>query len=62
MARLFEHLESELDAVTFFKLPEKRPRMVRNLRNIFARAGLTEHDVRTLRGVVTALTRHRKAR
>lgn len=57
VARLFEHLESELDAANFLKPPEKRPRMVRNLRNIFIRAGLTDQDVRTLRGVVTALVR-----
>ena len=33
--------------------------MVRNLRVIFARAGLTEQEVRTLRGVVTALSKGR---
>ena len=60
VARLFEHLESELDAVNFLKPPTKRPRMVRNLRNIFLRANLTAQDVRTLRGVVTALTRQRR--
>ena len=31
--------------------------MIRNLRNMFQRAGLTEQEVRTLRGVVAALTR-----
>ena len=59
VARFFEHLEGELDAANFLKPPEKRPRMVRNLRNIFLRAGLTAQDVRTLRGIVTALTRRR---
>jgi tRNA/rRNA methyltransferase len=54
---LFEHLEGELDAVGFFKPPEKRPAMVRNLRNLLHRAGLMEQDVRSLRGVVAALGR-----
>ena len=31
--------------------------MVRNLRNMFQRASLTEQEVRTLRGVVASLTR-----
>ena len=51
----FEHLERELEAAGFLYPPEKAPRMVRNLRNMFHRTGLTEQDVRTLRGVVKAL-------
>ena len=39
--------------------PEKKPSMVRNLRAIFARALLNEQEVRTLRGVTTALSRGR---
>jgi tRNA/rRNA methyltransferase len=53
----FNHLEEELDRFGFLKPPEKRPSMIRNLRNMFQRAGLTEQEVRTLRGVVAALTR-----
>ena len=40
-------------------MPEKTPSMVRNLRAIFARARLTDQEVSTLRGVVTALSRGR---
>ena len=36
---LFDHLEGELDESGFLRLAHKRPRMVRNLRNIFSRAG-----------------------
>ncbi len=44
-------------------IPEnKRPIMVRNLRNILHRIGMTEQDVRTLRGVVTALAEGRRKR
>ena len=53
----FEHLEGELDRRGFLKPPEKKPSMIRNLRNMFQRAGLTEQEIRTLRGVVAALTR-----
>ena len=57
--RLFEHLEGELDKVGFLHPPEKRPVMVRNLRTIFLKAGLTDQEVRSLRGVVRALATRR---
>lgn len=53
--RLFEHLETSLDAATFFRPVERRPHMVRTLRNIFQKAELTEQEVRALRGVIAAL-------
>lgn len=59
---LFDHLERELDAGGFLYPPEKRPAMVRNIRNIFSRAGLMEQEVRTLRGIVRALARPRNRR
>ena len=37
---LFEHLERELDACGFLRNREKRPSVVRNLRNMFQRAEL----------------------
>jgi len=63
LIRLFEHLESALDGVGYFKPDEKRPTMVRNLRTMLQKASLTELEVRTLRGVVAALElRHLKNR
>ena len=60
MERLFEHLEAELEAGGYFrKIATKRPSMIRNIRNIFQRAELLEQDVRTLRGVIRALTGRR---
>lgn len=59
--RLMDHLEAELDAARFFYPPEKRPLMARNLRAAFARAGFTESETRTLRGVIKALSRGRGA-
>lgn len=57
--RFFEHLEGALDEVTFFRPPERRPHMVRTLRNIFQKAELTDQEVRALRGVVAALERRK---
>ncbi len=59
LVALFEHLERELDTAGFLFPPEKRPSMVRYLRNIFQRQGLLEQDVRILRVVVTALSKAR---
>ena len=56
----FEHLEKELDEAGFLKPPERRPSMVRNLRNLFQRANLSEQEIRTLRGVVASLVRQHK--
>ena len=53
---LFERLEAALDARGFLYPVEKRPTMVRNLRNLFQRAGLTEQEVRTLHGIVSLLS------
>ena len=56
LRRLFEHLEQELDASGFLHVKEKRPVMVRNIRNMLQRAQLTEQEVRTLRGIITSLS------
>src|SRR6476646_9379802 len=57
---LFEHLEGELDRFGFLRPPEKRPTMVRAIRNMFHRMGLTEQDVRTWRGIVASLSGRNK--
>lgn len=57
LEHLFSHLEDELEQVGYFRSPEKKPRMMRNLRSIFLRADLTSQDVRTLHGVITDLRR-----
>ncbi len=56
----FSHLEEELDDSGFLYPPEKAPRMKRNLRDLFQRAGLMDQEVRTLRGVVAALSKKRR--
>lgn len=57
----FEHLERELDASGFLRPPEKRPKMVRGIRNMFKRIGATDQEVRTLRGIVASLTRRHES-
>lgn len=52
---LFGHLEGALDRVGFFRPPERKPTMVLGLRAMLQRAGLSEQEVRTLRGVIAAL-------
>lgn len=51
----FERLEQHLDETGFLFPPEKRPVMVRNIRNIFDRAALTDAELRTLHGIVSSL-------
>jgi tRNA/rRNA methyltransferase len=51
----FEQIERELDEAGFLFPPAKVPAMLRNMRNIWQRAQLSEQDVRTMRGIVTAL-------
>ncbi|MEQ8227342.1 MAG: RNA methyltransferase [Rhodospirillales bacterium] len=53
----FEHLERELKTCGFLHPPERVPVMIRNLRNLFGRARMTEQEVRSLHGVIKALRR-----
>ena len=55
----FEHLERELDACGFLRVPDKRPVMIRNIRNIFQRAHLTGQEIQTLHGIVHELVTFR---
>ena len=59
MSGLYEQFETELEAAGFFHPPEKKSAMVRNLRVALSRAQFTDQEVRTFRGVVTALSKGR---
>ena len=59
MLGLYEHFERELETAGFFHPPEKKPSMVQNLRSALGRARMSDQEVRTFRGVVTALSRGR---
>jgi tRNA/rRNA methyltransferase len=56
LTSFFDYIESELDAVGHFP-EDKRPVMVRNMRDIFHRMSPREQDLRTLRGLVRSLVR-----
>lgn len=56
---LFEHLERELDAAEFLFPPAKRETMVRNIRAMIMRSGLTDQEARTIRGMIVALVRNK---
>ena len=59
MQALDGHCESELEAAGFFHPPEKKPSMMQNLRSALGRARFSDQEVRTFRGVVTALSKGR---
>jgi tRNA/rRNA methyltransferase len=56
----FKALEGELEKVEFFRPPDKRDTMQINLRNIFTRMALSQQDIRTLHGIITAIAEGRK--
>lgn len=46
-----------LDAGGFFRSPDMRPSVMRNIRNLFQRARPTDQEIRTLHGIVAAARR-----
>ncbi len=57
MEEFLTRLERELDTQQFFKSEGLKPTMMRNIRNIFMRGDLTDQEVKTLHGIVSALIR-----
>jgi len=51
----FRRLENALDDAGFFPTEAMRPTMTRNLQNTLQRAEMTEQEIRTWHGVLTAL-------
>jgi tRNA/rRNA methyltransferase len=60
LINFFAHLEASLDACGYFKTAEKRPAMIRTIRNLIQRADLTEQEIRTLHGIVKELQSGRR--
>lgn len=61
MTAFLDFLTDELDTSGFFHLiDDKRPTMLRNIRALFHRAELRDHEVRTLFGLVRSLSGHRQ--
>lgn len=59
MANFFSRLERALAESGFLRHPEKRPRMVRNLRALFTRARPSTAELGALHGIVESLRRGR---
>ncbi len=57
---LFNHLQCELEQSGFFRVKEKTPQMMRNIRNMITRMQLTAQDVRTIRGMISSLVSRRE--
>lgn len=56
VALFLTHLEEELDNKNFFKSLDKKPRMMRNITNIFTRIDkLSSAEIQTLRGIIKSL-------
>lgn len=51
----FNRLEKELDECGFFVAENMRPTMTRSLQNMLQRAEMTEQEIRTWHGVISAL-------
>lgn len=51
----FDRLESELDKKKFFRNDDMRPTMMRNIRSMISRGNLTDQEVKTFQGVLSAL-------
>ncbi len=56
----FGRLEEELEIGGFFSAQDLKPTMLRNIRNMFVRADLSEQEVNTLQGMVSALIGKKK--
>lgn len=52
---MFARLETELEERRFFKAPEMKETMSRNIRNFLSRGAPTDQEVKTFHGVISAL-------
>lgn len=52
---LLTQLEQHLDAGGYFRSPEQRPTLLRNIRNYFFRSAPTVQEVRTMHGIFSSL-------
>ncbi len=50
-----ERLENELEKRNFFRSEDLKPTMIRNIQNIFTRSDISDQELRTLHGVLSAL-------
>lgn len=53
-------LEHELDEHGFFANPDKRPNTMQKIRSLFNRSNLSSQEVKSLQGIISALTSERR--
>lgn len=56
----FNRLEVALDEGGFFKAPDLKPTMIRNIRTMLLRAGMSDQELRTFHGMLSALSGKKK--
>ncbi len=56
LQELYARLEHELEAHHFFRTADQKPTTIRNLHNLLNRAEMTEQEVSTFHGIISALT------
>lgn len=61
IAELVGRMESEMDKGGFFRSPDLRPTLVRNLQALFARTRMTSQEASTFHGIISALTGLRRS-
>lgn len=57
LTALYDRLETELQNHGFFRTQELRPNVMRNLQTMLARTQMSDQEVNTFHGIITALTR-----
>lgn len=55
MDALYNRLETALEERRFFRAPEMKPTVVRNLRAMLVRAQMTQQEINTFHGIISAL-------
>jgi tRNA/rRNA methyltransferase len=55
MDALYKRLEAALEERRFFRAPEMKPTVVRNLRAMLVRAQMTQQEINTFHGIISAL-------
>jgi len=56
LQHFYNFMEKQLENNPHFNIDEKKPRMLRNLRNIFSRRDLTEQELNTLYGIINYIS------
>lgn len=60
MTELARRLEEELESGGFFRAPDMKPTVLRNIRALLSRAQMTDQEVKTFHGMISALVGKRR--